>query len=165
MGLSGSSSSAFKRDASKENSLADQILLVKHCGANGIEANPLNVGMGETVEIRSYVAFEITELQIQQSYDLRSGRLFEKHYFVEAPPNGGIELPLVVRGRNDKSGPFEFFDQRQQAVHDPPQFAVQGIVFPKSRDRIELVEQQNDRSRRRVVEDLAEIGSRFAKKG
>ena len=129
MGLSGCASSAFKRDASEENPLANHGLLVQNGRANSVDTNSFNIRVREAFEVPGNVSgcevtLEVSELQIQQAYDLGATWLFEENYLVEAPPNCGIELPFMVGRRDHKPRPLEFFDERQQAIYDTPKLAV-----------------------------------------
>ena len=94
----------------------------------------------------------------------RAGQI-EKDDLIEPAPKRRVEQTLMVRrGDGNRVAP-ESVEDLEKRVDDPLDLAVffeRGPILP---NRIELVEQHHHRPAARKIENLPQIGGRFAQVG
>src|SRR4051812_37160640 len=87
-----------------------------------------------------------------------NGRPGKLEDLVEPTPEGWVQQLLMVGGSDEKARPSKPVQHLKKRCDDSFYLSVFGWIIAGLSERIELVEQQNPRTRARVVEDAVEVG-------
>lgn len=149
--------------------LRDRLFAIEQCQFFGLIADLLELGIGIIHGPLNHVfdiEFEFRVLhcigQIPPCH--RFIRMIEPDDFIESAPDGGIELPVQVGGRDEEPAWLDLIDEDQQGVDDSAQLAVIASLFARAGERVELIEEQDAGLTAGELEGLANVGRGLAQK-